>query len=106
MTRQSHSLNRRQFIQTTALSAAGLALGTSQVAVGKPSTDQVPELANAIGIVSASAHAQMTGRAQGRAFTLLDLPGILRNELDLKVVDLNTSSFPDFAKVESCPIPS
>lgn len=100
MPRQSHSFNRRRFVETTALSAAGLALGASQVAVGKPSTDQVPELANAIGIVSASAHAQMTGRAQGRAFTLLDLPGILRNELDLKVVDLNTSSFPDFAKVD------
>lgn len=100
MTRQSHCFGRRQFIRTTALSSAALALGTPQFSFAKPSTDQVPELANAIGIVSASAHAQMTGKAQGRSFTLLDLPGILRNELDLKVVDLNTSSFPDFAKVD------
>lgn len=100
MTRQLHSLNRRHFIRATAVSSAALALGTQRDSFAKPSTSQVAELANAIGIVSASAHAQMTGRAQGRAFTLLDLPGILRNELDLKVVDLNTSSFPDFAKVD------
>ena len=92
--------DRRQFMQATALSTVALALRRPQVASAKPSTSQVPELANAIGIVSASADAQMTGRAQGRAFTLLELPGILRNELDLAVVDLNTSSIPDFAKAD------
>lgn len=94
------SLNRRQFIQTTALTSAAMVSGLPPNAMAKPSTQQIPELANAIGIVSASAHAQLTGKASGRKFTLLELPNILRNELDLRVVDLNTSSFPDFSKVD------
>jgi len=93
-------IGRRRFLQTTAVTTAALASGQSRIASAKPSTQQIPELANAIGIVSASAHSQMTGRAQGRTFSLLDIPGILRNELDLRVVDLNTSSFPDFSKVD------
>lgn len=93
-------IDRRRFLQTTALTTATLASGQSRIARAKPSAQQIPELANAIGIVSASAHAQLTGRAQGRTFSLLDIPGILRNELNLRVVDLNTSSFPDFSKVD------
>jgi hypothetical protein len=93
-------IDRRRFLQTTALTTATLASGQSRIASAKPSTQQIPELANAIGIVSASAHAQLTGRAQGRTFSLLDIPRILRDELDLRVVDLNTSSFPDFSKVD------
>ena len=93
-------VSRRLFLQTTALTTTTLARGQSPISIAKPSTRRIPEFANAIGIVSASAHAQLTGRAHGRTFSLLEVPGILRNELDLRVVDLNTSSFPDFSKID------
>ncbi|NQV23406.1 MAG: TIM barrel protein [Rhodopirellula sp.] len=98
--KNSLQFDRRQFVQATALSTAALAVGRARTVLAEPSTSQVPELTNAIGIVTASAQAQLTGSAQGRNFTLLELPGILKNELDLRVVDLNTASFPDFARVD------
>lgn len=92
-------ISRRRFVGTTVASAAAAAIGNLSTAAASPD-NRVLELADAIGIVSASAHAQLTGKAKGRKFTLLDIPGILRNELDLSVLDLNTSSFPDFATVD------
>lgn len=93
-------IDRRRFLQSTAAASAAVYLSKSPRTFAAPTTNQVPELANAIGIVSASAHAQFIGKATGRTFTLLELPRILRDELDLRVVDLNTSSFPDFATVD------
>ena len=52
-----------------------------------------------MGIVSASADPQLSGRARGGGFTLLELPRILRDQWGMSVLDLNTSSFPDFTTV-------
>jgi len=95
-------LDRRQFLQAgsaTAVSLATIGSNQSVIKAAEPN-NRVPELANAIGIVSASAHAQLIGKATGRKFTLLELPKILREELDLRVLDLNTTSFPNFTKVD------
>jgi hypothetical protein len=92
-------ISRQQFVRTTVAAAAAVSLDDLSAVAASPD-NRVSELANAIGIVSASAHAQLTGKAKGRKFTLLDIPGILRNELDLRILDLNTSSFPDFATVD------
>jgi hypothetical protein len=61
--------------------------------------DQTADLAGRLGIVSASAGAQNSGRAQGRKFSLLELPRIMRDEWDMTVIDLNTMSFPDFSSL-------
>lgn len=92
-------MNRRQFLETSTASAAVAATGLRSL-VAAPPNHRVPELEDAIGIVSASAHAQLTGKAKGRTFSLLELPRILRDELDLRVLDLNTTSFPDFSTVD------
>ncbi|MCA9070400.1 MAG: TIM barrel protein [Planctomycetaceae bacterium] len=93
-------INRRTFLKTSALGAS-LFVSISQNGSGfGKSSQRVPELEGAIGIVTASAQAQLTRRAKGRNFFLLELPKILREELDMTVIDLNTSSIPDFAKVE------
>lgn len=91
--------DRRKFIRATAASAVTLAMAKG-LTFAAPPGNRVPQLAGAIGIVSASAQAQLTGRASGRGFTLLELPTIMRDELDMRVIDLNTSSFPDFASVD------
>lgn len=95
-------IDRRTFLQTSALGVSlfgGLEIPLPE-AMGKETNNRVPALANAIGIVTASAQTQLTGRAKGRNFSLLEFPKILREELDMTVIDLNTSSIPDFAKVE------
>lgn len=92
--------DRRQFLRATVGSAAMVTTGVRDLLSASPANHRAAELTGAIGIVSASANAQLSGRATGRAFTLLDLPRILHDELDMKVLDLNTSSFPDFAKTD------
>lgn len=98
---QEHT--RRRFV-VTGLSAVGAGMA---VAVGSDAADetqasrQPTDLAGAIGLVSASAHTQTSGRAEGRNFTLLEMPQILREELDLTVLDLNTMSFPSFGTVSA-----
>jgi hypothetical protein len=100
--RRNDILNRRAFLQRSggAISAFAVAALNESVGVAARPNNRVAELAGAIGIVSASAQAQLTGRATGRRFTLLDLPHIMRDELDMRVIDLNTSSFPDFATID------
>lgn len=95
-------ISRRTFLQTSALGISfvgGMAVpfGTLRA---EETNNRVPELAGAIGIVTASAQTQLTGRAKDRNFSLLELPKILRDELDMTVIDLNTSSIPNFASVE------
>jgi sugar phosphate isomerase/epimerase len=90
---------RRNFLACSTLAVVGPIVQKSVTAATASESD--PKLQGAIGIVSAAVAAQLTGRATGRNFTLLELPQILRDELDLTVVDLNTTSFPDFAKVDS-----
>lgn len=96
--------NRRAFLHAATLSTASASLVQQCVVAIPPNTTQpnnrVPKLAEQIGIVSASVNAQFAGRSNGRSFSLLELPRILRDELDLRVIDLNTSSFPDFATVD------
>ena len=97
----ANKLYRRRFLQACG-SAVSACLLTAQghADAAPPSTHRVPELANTIGIVTASAHAQLTGRSKDRKFTLLEIPRIMRDELDMRVMDLNTTSFPDFATVD------
>jgi hypothetical protein len=79
--------------------AGAAALAVPLSATATPCTNEPSGLDGAIGIVTASAAAHLTTVARKGQFTLLDLPQILREELDLRVIDLNTSSFPDFAIV-------
>lgn len=96
---------RRRFLQATGLGVALPASAAISARIfAKDATvpsHRVPELAGAIGIVTASSQAQLTGRAKGRNFTLLELPSILREELGLRVIDLNTSSIPNFELVKN-----
>ena len=90
-------IHRRTWMLAAGVGAA-LTTACPRRAVAAP-PNQVAELSGAIGIVTASAQMQLTGRGAGRRFTLLELPRILRDELDMRVIDLNTASFPDFGGV-------
>jgi hypothetical protein len=48
-----------------------------------------------VGITTASVSQHLSQQEPGK-FKLLDLPRIMRDELDMKVIDLNTSVFPSF----------
>lgn len=94
--RTRRTLSRRQWTMAT----GGTLLLSGIATAVEPSREADDSLAGAMGIVTASAHAQLQGRGKGRNFSLLELPRILSNELGMRVIDLNTSSFPDFADVD------
>lgn len=84
-------LTRRQFLRST---AAALAVSPGSLPAsdrGKPSP-----LAGEVGITTSSLSGHLVGTPQRGKFTLLELPKLLRNELDMRVIDLNTSSLASF----------
>ncbi len=89
------TLMRRRDVLCGGVASASLAMLTRRSRGSETNAD----LAGALGIISASASSQMGGRARGRRFDLLELPRILRDELDMTVIDLNTMSFPSFDSV-------
>ncbi len=85
------TLTRREFIVST---SAAIATGPAAIA---GAVDEKPApLAREIGITTSSVGAQLSGGAVDRKFTLLELPKIMREELDMRVIDLNTSSLASF----------
>lgn len=94
--------NRREFLVRSAscawlASTAGSALA-KPVAARQPQVTQDPELAGKIGIVTAvlSRHMGVSERPESGKFGLLELPNVLRNELDLTIIDWNSVSLPRF----------
>lgn len=91
---ESSSANRRSFLQTIATGALASAVpwAIAQEAP-KPRTD----LAKQLGVTTGSfvKHLSKT-RAEGK-LRLLDLPKTMRDDLDLKVIDLMTATIPSWA---------
>ncbi|HIK93815.1 MAG TPA: hypothetical protein EYG03_17850 [Planctomycetes bacterium] len=95
-------LSRRELLRRGGVALAGATVMAAPSIVAEAHQAKGPsELDDAIGIVTASAAAQLTTSRRKGKFTLLQLPKIMREELDLRVIDLNTSSFPDFAEVDN-----
>lgn len=87
MTSAGFRLDRRQFVLgATATVAAASRLG----AAPQEATEQ--RLDREIGVTTSSLSQHLTAAAARGKFTLLELPRILRNELDMRVIDLNTST--------------
>ncbi len=105
MRESSHSdrLSRRRFLAASAAAnlAGGWASRGVSIEAAEPSTADDSGLSLKLGIVSASAGRQLAGQGGGRGFTLLELPKILRDELGMSLLDLNTSSIPKFTEVSN-----
>jgi hypothetical protein len=62
------------------------------------------ELANEVGITSSSLSGHLVAKPKSGQFSLLELPRVMRDELDMRVIDLNTSSLAsmDEAYLDQC----
>ena len=96
---------RRQFLRAgcAVLGAASMADVSQKVyAKGpagekrKPQVTQDPALAGQLGIVTAILSRHMSVKPEPGKFTLLELPKVMRDELDLTVIDYNSVNFPNF----------
>lgn len=84
--------NRRDFLRASGGVLAASWLGRPVVGDDKSNDTADSSLARKIGITTSSVGQQLSGRATNGKFTLLELPRIMRDELDMTVIDLNTSS--------------
>lgn len=88
ITRQQFSVSRRQFLATAATSALACSPDTARAKTDDP----LAALKNEVGVTTSSFSRHLVATPGSQQFSLLDLPNIMRNELDMKVIDLNTSS--------------
>ena len=87
--------NRRRFLSSAIAAGFGLrSRGRAAEGSFKPQITQIPELAGKLGMVTASFTPHINESPKGDQFRLLDFPKIMRDELDLTVVDFNTMNFP------------
>ncbi|MEQ8786249.1 MAG: TIM barrel protein [Pirellulaceae bacterium] len=87
MHRQPEQLDRRGFLAGSA--AVAMAATCPLYADEKPAAD---ELALQVGITTSSLSPHVAARPAPGKITLLELPRMLRDELDMRVIDLNTST--------------
>lgn len=85
----ARSLSRREFVGTLSAMTVGCATGTVTSAKETEGTDS---LANEVGVTTSSFSRHLVANPGKEQFSLLELPRILRDELDMRVIDLNTSS--------------
>jgi hypothetical protein len=83
---------RRNFL---AMAASVVACSAAK-ALGKPtlgkSDDLLGPLKDEVGITTSSFSRHLVARPGDKQFSLIDLPRIMRDELDMRVIDLNTTS--------------
>lgn len=89
-------LTRRQFGQGIAAAIA---------ATEFPAQAATPDdLVDEVGITSSSLSGHLVAKPTGNQFSMLELPRVMRDELDMRVIDLNTSSLAstDAAYLDQC----
>jgi len=96
------AFTRRQFGRTLAGSLAFGVVGSSAckaLLAASPS-----DLAREVGVTTSSFSGHLVAKPAGGQFSLLELPRVMRDELDMRVIDLNTSSLAsmDDAYLDQC----
>jgi hypothetical protein len=93
---------RRHFGQTLARGAALGVFGTSTCKLLRAAAPR--DLAKEVGVTTSSFSGHLVAQPTDGQFSLLDLPRVMRDELDMRVIDLNTSSLAsmDAAYLDRC----
>jgi hypothetical protein len=83
---------RRNFLAIAASTVAGSsARALGETALAK-SDDLLGSLQDEVGVTTSSFSRHLVARPGDKQFSLIDLPKIMRDDLDMRVIDLNTSS--------------
>lgn len=86
-------ITRRRFLQTAAI--APLAASHERRATATAPKKQ-RTLTGEVGVTISSFSGHLVAKPASGKFPLLELPKIMRNELDMRVIDLNTSAFASY----------
>lgn len=96
------TFTRRQFGQTLARGTALGLFGTSTCKLLRAAAPS--DLAKEVGVTTSSFSGHLVAQPAAGQFSLLELPRVMRDELDMRVIDLNTSSLAsvDEAYLDRC----
>lgn len=84
---------RRNFLKVAGCTIAVGCLRETAIHADDPKKgNSANPLESQLGITTSSVGQQLSGRSNNGKFTLLELPRLLRDELDMRIIDLNTSS--------------
>ena len=83
---------RRHFVTTI---AAGMTIAPIMVSA-KPNIKAADFIATGLGITTSSLSGHLAAKPKQGQFSLPELPRIMRDELDMRVIDLNTSSLASY----------
>lgn len=82
-------VTRREWLSVATATGTSLLVPSRMSAAQRPDTDR---LKGEVGITTSSFSRHLVARPGKGQFSLLELPRILRDELDMRVIDLNTTS--------------
>lgn len=85
-------LNRRQFVGVASAACAAQILPGETATSAEEPDEFTRKISRQVGITTSSLSRHLVAKPGKGQFSLLQLPRILRDELDIKVIDLNTSS--------------
>lgn len=88
-------VTRRRFLET-AVAAAAVSPHILSAEESQKKSANKNKLDRQVGITTSSISGHLAVRSGNGKFTLLELPKIMRNELDMRVIDLNTSSLASY----------
>ena len=89
------AINRRDFLTTASTAAIAASTLRNERAAAVPKAPK--EFAGALGITTGSFSRHLSAEAEPGKLVLLDLPRIMRDELDMAVIDLMTANLPSLA---------
>lgn len=92
VTRPATSMTRRQFLSTMTTMTT---LSGAAVAASAETPDTTASLKNhrdQVGVTTSSFSGHLVARPGATQFSLTELPGLMRDELDMQIIDLNTTS--------------
>ena len=85
---------RREFLRLAVAGAAACSVRVPQL--GAEDEKSTRSLKREVGITTSSLSGHLAARPAAGKFTLLELPRMLRDELDMRVIDLNTSGLASY----------
>lgn len=91
-TRLDPTMTRRRFLKATTACSSFAAAACTKLTDAADAVASLKDCRNEVGVTTSSFSGHLVARPDQTQFSLTDLPRLMRDELDLRIIDLNTTS--------------
>lgn len=92
VTRPATPMTRRHFLTTTSTMTTLSGAAVAALADTPDTAASLKEYRNQVGVTTSSFSGHLAARPGAQQFSLTELPRLMRDELDMQIIDLNTTS--------------